>query len=356
MAVIHVGPHKTGSTHVQASLLALDGLIKNRTNYIQPWGSALTDRNHKMQSLFSFELQNLETTDFRYLEQLKTFLHIAHRQHHNVLISSEELCFIPLDGASYLSNMVRNFQAKVVITFRDSLSRQLSDYREAYPGSAFSDKGPLPNFRAFVRARLESMRIYYSYILDMYAKEFGVESLVIIDYYGAIAAKKDLVYIILCEICKILCEDLSQGLGPLFKRENIKMIYDNPADSHISLPLAGVISEIRVSMQKKKCTIPVAGHNEVTQFILSMIGKQILSSITNNLSTLFYNETLISDDIIRNKYGNQMLYDNRNASIATVGLQVVTELDFDRFRSDPYWQKWTHDVTSSLINSTLIAC
>jgi hypothetical protein len=192
----------------------------------------------------------------------------------------------------------------------------------------------------------------------MYAKEFGVESLVIIDYDGAIAAKKDLVQIILCEICKILCQDLSQGLGPLFEREHLTMIGDsNPAESHIPLPLAGVISEIRVSMQKKKCKIPVASQDKVIKFILLMIGKQTLPTMTKNLSTLFYNETLISDDIIRKKYKNQMLYNNRNASIEAVERQVVTELDFDRFRSDPYWQKWTRDVTSSLVtNSTIIAC
>jgi hypothetical protein len=131
----------------------------------------------------------------------------------------------------------------------------------------------------------------------------------------------------------------------------------NPAESHIPLPLAGVISEIRVSMQKKKCKIPVASQDKVIKFILLMIGKQTLPTMTKNLSTLFYNETLISDDIIRKKYKNQMLYNNRNASIEAVERQVVTELDFDRFRSDPYWQKWTRDVTSSLVtNSTIIAC
>jgi hypothetical protein len=312
-----------------------------------------------MQSFFSFELQNLESTDFRYLNQLKTFLQKAHKQHHNVLISSEELCFIPLDGASYLSNMVHNFQPKVVIIFRDSLSKALSNYRQIYPWSAFSDKGPLSDFGTFVQIELESIRKYYAYILDIYAKEFGVESLMIIDYDGAIAAKKDLVQIILCEICKILCKDLSQGLSPLFEREHIKMIDDNRADSHISLSLAGVISEIRVLIQKKKCMIPVGSHDKITHFILSMIDKQTLPvpSITKKLSTLFYNETLISDDRIRIKYSNQMLYNNRNASITAVEGQVVIELDFDRFRSDPYWKKWTRDVTTNLVtNSTIIAC
>ena len=311
-----------------------------------------------MQSYFSFELQNLNSTDFRYLNHLKTFLHVAHQQHHNVLISNEELSLIPLDGASYLSNMVHNFQPKVVITFRDSLSHALSNYHHVYPRFAFSERGSLPDFRRFKHDTLESTRIYYSKMLDMFAKEFGVESLVIIDYDGAIAAKKDLVQIILCEICKILCQDLSQGLGPLFEREHLTMIGDsNPAESHISLPLAGIISEIRVSMQKKKCKIPVASQDKVTKFILLMIGKQTLPTMTKNLSTLFYNKTLISDDIIRKKYKNQILYNNRNASIEEVERQVVTELDFDRFRSDPYWQKWTRDVTSSLVtNSTIIAC
>jgi hypothetical protein len=323
---------------------------------MQPWGLGFKYSNHKMQSYFSFELQNLNSTDFRYLNHLKTFLHVAHQQHYNVLISSEGLSLIPIDGASYLSNMVYNFQPKVVITFRDSLSHALSNYHHVYPRFAFSDRGSLPDFRRFKHGTLESTRNYYSNMLDMFAKEFGVESLVIIDYDGAIAAKKDLVHIILCEICKILCEDLSQGLGPLLERENITKIDDNRADSHMSLPLAGVISEINVSMLRKKCTIPVTSHKEVTDFILSMIGNQTLPTMTKNLSTIFHNETLIGDDMIRKKYKSQILYDNRNASIAAVEGQVVTELDFDRFRSDPYWQKWSSDVKSSLINSTMIAC
>jgi hypothetical protein len=311
----------------------------------------------KMQSLFSHELHNLETTNFRYLNHLKIFLHNAHQQHRNVLISSEELSFIPLDGASYLGNMLRNFQAKVVITFRDSLSRLLSHYRQTYSEFALSDEVPLTDFRAFVQKSLKSMAVYYPYILDMYANEFGAESLMLIDYDGAIAAKKDLVHIILCEICKILCEDLSQGLDLLFEREHLTMIGDsNPADRHSPLPLAGVISEIRVSIHKMNCTIPLASHDKVTRFILKMIGRHTLPSMTNNLSTIFHSESLVGDDMIRKKYKSQILYDNRDASIAAVKEQIVTELDFDRFRSDPFWQKWTHDVTSSLTNSTMIAC
>ena len=117
---------------------------------MQPWGLGFKHPNHKMQSFFSFELQNLEVTAFRYLNQLKNFLHDAHKQHHNVLISSEELCSIPLDGAAYLRNMVHNFQAKIVIIFRDSLSRALSNYRQTYPWSSFSDKGPMSDFGTFV--------------------------------------------------------------------------------------------------------------------------------------------------------------------------------------------------------------
>jgi hypothetical protein len=100
----------------------------------------------------------------------------------------------------------------------------------------------------------------------------------------------------------------------------------------------------------------VTSHKEVTDFILSMIGNQTLPTMTKNLSTIFHSETLIGDDMIRKKYKSQILYDNRNASIAAVEGQVVTELDFDRFRRDPYWQKWSSDVKSSLINSTMIAC
>ena len=81
--MIHIGPHKTGSTYIQSSLIALDSVIRMRSNYIQPFSydlGFLQPKLHpKIQSLFTKELMNLTgkttkfTSNFVHIQKMKIF-------------------------------------------------------------------------------------------------------------------------------------------------------------------------------------------------------------------------------------------------------------------------------------------
>ena len=366
--MIHIGPHKTGSTYIQSSLLALDSLIRMRSNYVQPFSYDLGFLHPKIQSLFTKDLLNLTTTmtttttnlttNYKYIEKMKLFLNKAYKQQHNILISTEDLSVITSNSLKYLNNLLLNNyfkNIKIVIIFRDSLSRTLSNYRHLYSQKKYLQKNARQSdFKTYVNSLIVSKNLdnYYPTIIESYGNEFGYENLIIIDYDGAIEAKKDLLYIILYELNHIPCDDLIKAIHPIIN--NNKNI--NSAQSHTSLLFSSVISEVRDNIYLKKCNILLINHVKVTRIILSLLGNQTLPSIITKLNTIYYNNSLQIDDIFRMKYSHLILYNNRNASIKAVDKQMLVELDVHQFRNNAHWKKWTQNVILRLKFRSVITC
>ena len=97
-------------------------------NYIQPYEENIGHVHAKMNSLFVNELFNLKATRHIKINKMQLFFMNAFKQHHNVLFSSEDLSQVPSEGIDIFSNMIENFHPKIVIIFRDSFSRTLSNY------------------------------------------------------------------------------------------------------------------------------------------------------------------------------------------------------------------------------------
>jgi hypothetical protein len=359
--MIHIGPHKTGSTYIQSSLLALDSVIRMRSNYIQPFSYDLGFLHPKIQSLFTKELMNLVktknfTTNFEYIQKMKIFLDKAYQQQHNILISTEDLCAVSSEGVKYLKNLLVDFRfIKIVIIFRDSLSRTLSNYRQLFSKDKFlRKKARQPDFKTYVNSLIvtKNLEKYYHTIIERYGDEFGYENIILIDYDGAIQAKKDLLHILLYELNDIPCDDLIQAIHPMINNINNA----NSAERHTSLLFSGVISEIRDNIYLKKCNISLNNQGKITRIILSFLGNQTLPSITTKLKNIYYNDSLQIDDVFRMKYSHQILYNNRNASIDAVEKQILVELDIHKFRNNAHWKKWTQNVILRLKSRSVIAC
>lgn len=360
--MIHIGPHKTGSTYIQSSLLALDSLIRMRSNYIQPFSYDLGVLHPKIQSLFTKELLNLTSrtnkfiTNFEHIQKMKTFLDKAHQEQHNILISTEDLCALSSEGVKYLKNLLIDYRIiKIVIIFRDSLSRALSNYRQLYSHTKFlRKKARQPDFKTYVNSLIvtKNLEKYYHTIIEHYGDEFGYENIILIDYDGAIQAKKDLLHILLYELNDIPCDDLIQAIHPMINNINNA----NSAERHTSLLFSGVISEIRDHIYLKKCNTSLIYHAKLTRIILSFLGNQTLPSITTKLKNIYYNDSLQIDDEFRMKYSHQILYNNRNASINAVEKQSLVELDIHKFRNNAHWKKWTQNVILRLKTRSVITC
>jgi len=322
-----------------------------RSDYVQPFSYDSGLSHPKTQYLFTRELFHVtnNTAQSYYVKKMQDFFSKAYQQQHNVLLTTEDLSAIPVEGINYLRNMLVNFKTKIVMIFRDSLSRTLSDYRHVYSLDKLSNNIPHPDFKTYVEhfVTTKSLQKYYPHMLERYANQFGIENIIVIDYYGAVEAKKDLTYIILHEVSKIPCEDCLTI---------IKNSTSNTAEEHAALLLSGVISEVRNMMIKRKCNIPEVNNDKIIRIISSLLGKQTLPSITTYLKNVYYNDSLNGDDEFRQKYKNLILYNNRNASIKAVEKQVLVELDFHQFQHDSHWQKWVQHVTSRLSNRSAIIC
>jgi len=106
--MIHIGPHKTGSTSIQTGLLALDSIIRMRSDYVQPFSYDSGLSNPKTQCQFTRELFHVtnNTAQSYYVEKMQDFFSKAYQQQRNVLLSTEDLSAIPVEGIKYLRNML----------------------------------------------------------------------------------------------------------------------------------------------------------------------------------------------------------------------------------------------------------
>ena len=220
-----------------------------RSNYIQPFSydlGFLQPKLHpKIQSLFTKELMNLTgkttkfTSNFVHIQKKKIFLDKAYQQQHNILISAEDLCAVSSDGVKYLKNSLVDFRMmKIVIIFRDSLSRTLSNYRQLYSQDKFLQKiVRQPDFKTYVNNLIvtKNLEKYYHTIIERYCDKFGYENIILIDYDG-----KERFIILLYELNNIPCDDLIQAIHPMINNINNA----NSAERHASLLFSGVISNI----------------------------------------------------------------------------------------------------------------
>eukprot|EP01039_Chlorochromonas_danica_P003403 gene3404-3729_t len=139
-------------------------------------------------------------------------------RHENIILSSET--FDELDVASirrleefllYHSKSLQEgrVQIRVVAVYRDWFQRLFSAYVE----QAKKSLSRLRSFSSFFTIRYDSAREGYGLdileILQRYEEVFGLDALSLIDYAGAEAAEKDIAEVLLCEIIRIDCQNIS---------------------------------------------------------------------------------------------------------------------------------------------------
>lgn len=96
-AIVHVGPHKTATTHLQAKLTASYSKALS-TIYNYHWPSPLGNIRAKEISKFSYYLKSNLTEEVDYGEKMTKYLRKASQSNSNVILSAED--FSNLNSAS----------------------------------------------------------------------------------------------------------------------------------------------------------------------------------------------------------------------------------------------------------------
>jgi hypothetical protein len=166
--VIHVGPHKTGTTFLQTALGgARHELVKDGILYPSVW---LPPDGNLSHALVYEMLRDREISSLA--DQLDRVLQTSC---HTVIISTEALADLAPDQIRILRELTRASQTTVVIYCRSWVARMASGWRETVRhGSTWT----LPEFFADALSSVStSNQISFNILIKDYAREFGSGSI-----------------------------------------------------------------------------------------------------------------------------------------------------------------------------------
>lgn len=198
LAIVHIGPHKTGTTHFQSVIIKYHELIESN-------GYHVAFKKFKGGSLdFALRLDNITVVN-----EYKSFFSSLAYNKTNLLLSGEELSSLSLKKVRIVYDILKKFDVRIVFVYRDLMSKLLSQYINEV-GLLFVNFGReiYPNFSQYLQSNCHSSsRGLLVRILKKYSIVFGKKNLIGVSYNGVIAAGKDIAYVILCDIMHLFCNN-----------------------------------------------------------------------------------------------------------------------------------------------------
>ena len=277
---------------------------------------------------------------------LLTYLEKSLLQNRNVIISAEDLSQLSLTGINKLYEAFKPFDTTIIIVFRDTLTRAVSAYTHLMSQHKLSDTVFMQDFNYFLTYNMT--RFDYDNIIFKYSHYFGLSKIIIIDYYGLVAAQKNLLSVVLCLIDQQVCQEVSQHnllhLYHEYKAHNrFQSINGNNEGNHTSILISGIISEIRHAFLHRKCSIHATSEN--SRIVSSIVNNQLNRSVgivprTIDILDNTHEDFIYEDDLVRKKYAMNIMFNNREASILAVQRKSMEQLNVVQFRKSKYWQRW----------------
>ncbi|RYH21088.1 hypothetical protein EON65_21540 [archaeon] len=318
--IIHIGPPKTATSHIQHNLLRLSSDI-DKAGWCYP---AETQK----------ELHAIGEK-LRLGESIKP---AQWKKVHACLESGKKLIFsterlgqsMSNRGFKVIKDFFKGYKVHIVVAFRDSLTMAYSWYNQATRNAKAS---MVLTFGDHVAREFSQYdRRVLSNAIFEYADAFGIQNMTVIDFYGMIAAKKDPAYVFLCEIVGILCEAF------------IKPTEDNVSTDLKPYYLFNFVKNFAFSLGCKFMA------DDAYETILERYREDTnITSVTSINSSLpiLTSQTLYIANIarhieqeVRRAFGSVMIYQNATANeIARRKLRVEEVDDVQFFRSE-HWTQW----------------
>eukprot|EP01040_Poterioochromonas_malhamensis_P013490 gene13490-14838_t len=338
-AYLHVGPHKTGSTHLQMLLLRERRGSFEKAGFCFPLPPNST-KLHKTFSSLAFDLLKDQPPTPSIMTQVKK----CFANSSSIIISAEDLSRLKVsqiqtlkDELSRLIPLNMTLQFKVVILLREYMSRYYSLFVETMKmGDQRKEKGI--SFSRYLMYSFDELQ-YWSQmdtllLAQNYAQVFGKENLILIDYDGVNAAKLDLADVFVCKILNVSCNEVES----LNKQDVIKERH-NQRMSTPYLQLTYLIKFYVTTRNHQICyfTYPFI-HSNIKYYHNQSIHLPIIRS---NLTFLHnYSKTL--DYNIRQEFRSNILYGNETAIHKVIDEFFIEEIDEQSFYNDYHWMKFQH--------------
>ena len=170
--VLHIGPHKTGTTYIQETLFALGAPLLERGVYLPTlWNAAPGVPSH-MQLVWALRSGDLAPIERQLGEMLA-------RQPRTVAISCEALSRLAPEQIARLRDMLGTAPVRVVYYVRRWPERLPSLWQEEVK---FGDRRSLPEYLTEQLTKGDGSEIYDIAAIDRFAAVFGREAIAVVSY------------------------------------------------------------------------------------------------------------------------------------------------------------------------------
>jgi hypothetical protein len=357
-AYIHIGPHKTGSTHIQEFSVTHKALLEN-AGFCFPFYTkkvrtklqkSHTDRERhagikKMNDVFNNLVTNESSTHFA------EFITPCISAQKNIFVTSEVLSVINAKALrTFKASFPPNYDLEIIVVYREWLTRMFSQYTEQAKRSISQTESISERIFHSYASVGKSPLYNYTSLVENYAKEFQREKIHVIDYYGIEEAGKDLTFAIFCEIMKL----------PVFCNStnfNITSRSNSKPDAHF----IHLVALLRDYFHTKGYEV----NSKLKSVVFIQYSKDLVTNYTRNPELenlpvqksnlkLVHSYALDNDQEFRNLYGQQMLYANPAATLKTIKQLEATEIDTKKFYVSTKWNKWLEKEFQRLLKDGII--
>ena len=319
---LHIGPMKTGTTHLQSFIHANRQRLKTEKLC---WP--------EVHSYKSFNSLQLDITDEKNLtEWVSPIQRCLMQAEQNTIISGETFSLMTSDSIirtkEFLTNLAndnkRNVEIKVILTYREWLRLAVSRYTELIRDSGrVSNKN---NFIDFLLFSASDFRQQYMTMIDRWSNVFGLENLIMIDYYGIVADEKDITEVIICEIANAFCGKVHTLQPVVVLDEQLNSVYLNfifAFDDYLNIE------------EMKQCSFDSHHLQSYLNYLTEKRAK--FPTFTSNLEMLLTERFRLNDEMF-DRYGHLMLHANKTANEMMIRSNIFQELDVNGLFQNPVWE------------------
>jgi len=328
---IHIGAHKTGSTHLQSFLVS-------NWKELEREKVCLPTHNHQAKD-FSDILGDIRANNSHSEHLLK--MRKCLEQEMNVVFSAEDLCGLQTHDIQNFKSLILSaageidIQIKIILYYREWLNFIYSTYAEL---AKFYNAGAVsfPEFLLMKDDVLQaSNSINFQKMITNYGSVFGKENMILVDFYGVEATGKDIAQVFVCDILKVMCKETSElnnkeheEVGGVVKHENEK---PNEVYLHYIYLFNSYLNNHLMEFCLRDYHTNAAYVNDLTKRSISF------PSVISRM--IFLRDNAVEQDReFHTEYGQIMLYGNHSANVEKVQAFQIEEVNIEQFSRNSTWQ------------------
>jgi hypothetical protein len=339
---VHIGTHKTGSTHIQTYLEAnWQNLEKENICIPSPVHSAKN---------FAVFADTFGSHPADKLPELGEFKEIQNclQKNMNVVISTENFSVLKADKVrvfkNWLEKAVQGYEVevKIIVYYREWLNIMYSLYFEMQKKSQSTGVTTFSEF--FTMNNVTDDSFSNEFKVQNYVQVFEEENMIVVDYYGVEATKKDIAYVFVCEILGVYCKEATE-------LNNGKASQENSSLNMVYLHYLYLLDIYLNTHFMRRCVFDT---NFLYWEAAGLTARKI--EFPTKVSHFdFYRDLAIrKDKSFQEKYTPRFLYGNHEANVQKINDFHVDELDVIAFYRVPKWELFMKEETVRYIKRGII--